>query len=70
MRDASEPEAPNSVRYSTVHKFKGLEADAVLLVGIGEPSRVYNAESWRRFVYVRASRARVVLRVLVRKSPS
>jgi superfamily I DNA/RNA helicase len=68
VRDAIEPEAPNTIRYSTVHKFKGLEADAVLLVGIGEPSRVYDAESWRRFVYVGASRARVLLRVFVRAS--
>lgn len=67
VRDAAEADAPNTVRYSTVHKFKGLEADAVLLVGIGEPSRVYDAESWRRFTYVGASRARVVLRVFVRK---
>lgn len=68
VRDAAEPEAPNTIRYSTVHRFKGLEADAVLLVGIGEPSRVYDAESWRRFVYVGASRARVLLRVFVRAS--
>ena len=70
VRDAAEPDAPNTIRYSTVHKFKGLEADAVLLVGIGEPSRVYNAESWRRFVYVGASRARVVLRVFKRQGPA
>ena len=70
VRDADEPEAPNTIRYATVHKYKGLEADAVLLVGIGEPSRVYDAESWRRFVYVGASRARVVLRVFRRPAPA
>lgn len=66
--DAADPRAgePGTVRYSTVHRFKGLEADAVLLVGIGEPSRVYGPEQWRRFLYVGASRARVVLRVFAR----
>lgn len=66
--DADDPGAgaPGTVRYATVHKFKGLEADAVILVGIGEPSRVYGPEEWRRFTYVGASRARVVLRVFAR----
>ena len=66
VRDVSEPEAVNGIRYSTVHKFKGLEADAVLLVGIGEPSRLYVEAHWRRFVYVGGSRASAVLHVFAR----
>jgi hypothetical protein len=67
VRDAAEPDEPNSIRYATVHKFKGLEADAVLLVGIGEPSRVYDEAAWRRFVYVGGTRARAVLHVFTRR---
>ena len=66
VRDIAEPDEPNSIRYATVHKFKGLEADAVLLVGIGEPSRVYGRAHWRRFVYVGGTRARAVLHVFTR----
>jgi hypothetical protein len=63
IREASTPESANTIRYSTVHKFKGLEADCVLLVGIDEPSGFYKAEHMRRFEYVGGSRARVVLHV-------
>jgi len=63
VMDLVEPEVPNSVRYSTVHKFKGLEADCVLLTGIGAPSQFYGEEHWRRFTYVGGSRAKVVLHV-------
>ncbi len=58
---------PNGVRYSTIHKFKGLEAEAVLLVGVGEPSSYYSEESERRFQYVGGSRARVLLYVFRHK---
>jgi len=61
--DAGSAQAANTVRYSTIHKFKGLEADCVLLVGINEPSGFYKAEHMRRFEYVGGSRARVVLHV-------
>ena len=67
VQDAAEPGTPNAIRYATVHKFKGLEADAVLLVGIGEPSGHYGPDDWRRFVYVGGSRARVVLHVFARR---
>jgi hypothetical protein len=66
VRDVSEPGTANGIRYSTVHKFKGLEADAVLLVGIGEPSRHYDESHWRRFTYVGGSRATTVLHVFAR----
>lgn len=67
MREATEPAAANTVRYSTIHKFKGLEADCILLTGIGEPSRYYQGEHWLRFLYVGGSRARVVLHVFARE---
>jgi len=66
ISDAEEIDQPNTVRYSTIHKFKGLEADCVLLTGIGEPSRYYGEEHMRRFVYVGGSRARVILHVFLR----
>ncbi len=55
--------APNTIRHATVKKFKGLEADCVLLVGVGGPSRYYQGDRLRRFVYVGGSRARVILHV-------
>lgn len=55
--------APNTIRHATVKKFKGLEADCVLLVGVGAPSRYYTGDVLARFVYVGGSRARVVLHV-------
>lgn len=67
VQDAAEPETPNTIRYATVHKFKGLEADAVLLVGIGEPSGHYGPDDRRRFVHVGGSRARAVLHVFARQ---
>lgn len=51
----------NSVKWSTVQAFKGLEAHAVVLVGIGSLR-----EPWeRRLYYVGASRAQAVLSVLL-----
>lgn len=70
VRDIAEPDEPNSIRYATVHKFKGLEADVVLLVGIGEPSRVYDQTHWQRFLYVGGTRARAVLHVFARAGTS
>ncbi|MBU8921648.1 MAG: NERD domain-containing protein/DEAD/DEAH box helicase [Bacteroidales bacterium] len=63
IRDADSPEEPNTIRYSTVHKFKGLETDCVLLTGIGQPSAYYTENHMSRFRYVGGSRARVVLHV-------
>ncbi len=63
LYDAEEAVSANSVRYSTVHKFKGLEADCVLLTGIDSPRGFYGAEHIARFRYVGGSRARVVLYV-------
>jgi hypothetical protein len=66
VREAGEPDAPNTIRYETVHRFKGLEADCILLTGIGQPSDYYREEHWRRFEYIGGSRARVVLHVFRR----
>lgn len=63
IRDIESDPAPNTVRYATVHKFKGLEADCVLLTGIDQPSNYYDEGHMARFVYVGGSRARVVLHV-------
>ena len=67
VRELTEPDAPNTIRYSTVHKFKGLEADCILLIGIGEPSGHYAEEDWRRFLYIGGSRARFYLHVFARE---
>jgi hypothetical protein len=46
---------------ATVHAFKGLEAGCIILVGL----RDLDSSAARRFVYVGASRARTVLRILL-----
>jgi hypothetical protein len=54
----------DGVRYVTIHKFKGLEADFVILTGVGVLSEHCSAEDDARFRYVGGSRARVGLVVL------
>jgi superfamily I DNA/RNA helicase len=54
----------HSIRYSTISAFKGLEADAVVLVDIGE---LHSAEA-RRALYVGTSRARVLLSVFINEA--
>ncbi len=51
--------SPACVRYATIHKFKGLEADFVILVGVGEISAHCSKEDEKRFCYVGGSRGRV-----------
>ncbi len=63
VRDAGDAVAANSIRYSTIHKFKGLEADCVLLTGMDAPSGFFGPEHMKRFRYVGGSRARVILHV-------
>ena len=62
-----EDPVPGAVRYATIHKFKGLEADCVLLVGVGEPSGYFTPEDEKRFLYVGGSRARWGLVVFERE---
>lgn len=63
VRDTSGAEIANSVRYSTIHKFKGLESDCVLLTGMGAPSSFFGPEHMDRFRYVGGSRAKFILHV-------
>ena len=56
----TDPREP-AVRFMTVQAFKGLEADAVLLVGVNE----LDSPIARRNLYVGASRARVFLGVML-----
>jgi len=57
---------PNQVRYCTIHKFKGLEADCVLLTGVDTPNEHLSADAAKMFLYVGASRARMMLYVFRR----
>ena len=59
---------PGCVQYSTIHKFKGLESDFVVLTGIGKRSEHYSEEDEKRFMYVGGSRARVGLFVVQERS--
>ncbi|MCL2000178.1 MAG: NERD domain-containing protein [Planctomycetes bacterium] len=60
LRDESEPARGEggrpTVNYSTIHAFKGLEADIVLLTGVGLPPA--HGEDPLTLLYVAASRAR------------
>ncbi len=47
--------AANQVRVSSIHAFKGLESDVVILA---ETSRLAETRNWRRLAYVALSRAR------------
>lgn len=54
--------APGAIRYATPHRFKGLEADVVLLLDV-------DGSEWAmkpRNLYVAASRARLRLHVFAR----
>src|SRR5579864_4248118 len=54
-------EATNAIRYSTIAGFKGLESDAIVVVGVDElPS-----ESVHSLLYVAASRARALLAIFI-----
>ena len=61
--DAAAEPAPNTIRYSTVTKFKGLESDVVLLTEVGVASDHLTDEKRRALLYVGASRARHLLYV-------
>ena len=61
-----EPKGHDTVRYSTAYRFKGLEADCVILSGFG-PEVVDSRDSEaRRLLYVAASRAKLLLYVFYR----
>lgn len=48
-----------AIRFSTIHSFKGLEAEAVLLLSVGDLA----SEENRDLLYVGLSRARLLLAV-------
>ena len=54
--DPDLPPGKTPIRYSTIHRFKGLEADIVLLTGVGVNSPHHGDE--QTLIYVGASRAR------------
>lgn len=73
--DNLEPGAPHHIRYATIHRFKGLEADCVLVTGVGldptdprAPDALDDAE--RALLYVAASRARLLLEIFPLLSPA
>lgn len=67
IRDTSgrrpEPD-PNTIAFSTIQAFKGLESEAVLLVDVDD----LESDRMRALLYVGASRARTVLGVLRKQS--
>jgi hypothetical protein len=54
----------HNIRYSTVQKFKGMEADCVILIGIGIKSSFYKEEHMNRMRYIGGSRAKVILHII------
>jgi hypothetical protein len=61
VADASPAPPENVIRVATVHAFKGLEAGCIILVGLND----LDSSVARRILYVGASRARTVLRILL-----
>lgn len=73
--DNLEPGAPHQVRYATIYRFKGLEADVVLLIGADAAALAADAadpatESERALLYVGLSRARFLAVVLATRRRS
>lgn len=70
--DTLEPGALHQIRYATIYRFKGLEADIVLLTGVtagreAAPAAASIDPDERTFFYVAASRARLLLHVFPRR---
>lgn len=62
IADSGEPSSPSVLRYATPGRFKGLEADVVLLCDVDGGPRCSN-----RALYVAASRARLRLYVFLKR---
>jgi hypothetical protein len=57
---------PDGIRYATIYRFKGLEADCVILSGFSEPIEgTLNTE-----LYCAASRAKFLLHIFFRRAPT
>ena len=58
----------DSIRYLSVYRFKGLEADCVLFTGIGKPARADLPEDPKAVLLTGASRAKKLLYLFWRKT--
>jgi hypothetical protein len=58
----------DNIRYLSVYRFKGLEADCVLFTGIGRPARADIKEDPKAVLLTGASRAKKLLYLFCRKS--
>ncbi len=65
--DSPDPGERNQVRYTTLHKFKGLEADCVIVTGEDGGPKELSEEARRAQLYVACSRARFLLYVFYRE---
>ena len=65
--DSPDPGEQNEVRYTTLHKFKGLEADCVIVTGEDGGPQELSEEARRAQLYVACSRARFLLYVYYRE---
>ena len=61
VAEAGYESSRETVRWSTVHRFKGLEAKAIILAGLQQLDSV----SGRELIYVGGSRAKSILRMLL-----
>ncbi len=73
--DNLEPGAPHQVRYATIYRFKGLEADVALLTGVDEAALEPDAADpaaakERALIYVGLSRARLLAVVVATRRRS
>lgn len=64
--DSVSPGGPDEVNYATLYRFKGLEADCVVVTGVGAESDRPGQPVGRRHLYVACSRARFLLYVFHR----
>ena len=66
--DSPDPGGPNEIRYTTLHKFKGLEADCVIVTGEDGGPQALSDDARRAQLYVACSRARFLLYIYYRKT--
>ncbi|MBI2192628.1 MAG: NERD domain-containing protein [Planctomycetes bacterium] len=64
--DSVSPGGHGEVNYATLYRFKGLEADCVIVTGVGADSDRPGQPVGRRHLYVTCSRARLLLTVFHR----
>ena len=64
--DSLESGGRDEIRYATVYRFKGLEADCVILTGIDPEVRWLDEQQQQQMLYVAASRAKKLLYIFHR----